>query len=319
MNILGMHHFTAITKNAVKNKEFYTEVLGLRLVKISVNQDSGQNFHLFYADDVGNPGTDYTFFEFKNAGRTHPGTNSISRTSFRVKHDEALQFWHERLQKKAHNVSEIITIFDMKAFYFEDWEGQRLMMVSDNHQQFSLNYVVHEHPEIEKDNAIIGLGPVIIIVSDAASSVRFLHEILAYDLVGAYEDNSVSETKVFVLESKNPGHHGAIHVRQDSKSPNEKPGVASVHHVALKVKDESALKYWSERLTHFNYRHTGVLSRYYFSALYVQDDNGIQYEISSSEPGFMIDESYEDLGTSLSLPQKLEHKRSILEAKIDFL
>lgn len=319
MNIQGMHHFTGITKDAVKNKAFYTEVLGLRLVKVSVNQDTGNNFHLFYADAVGNPGTDYTFFEFKNAGRTHFGTNSISRTSFRVKDDAALTFWHERLREKAPFVGPIYQVFGMKVFNFTDENQQRLMMVSDDNKNFNLQYVVNEHKEIPKGYEIIGLGPVFLTVRNTAKTVRFLHEVLAYDLVGAYENNEQSETKVFVLESKNSGHHSAIHVHQDSQSADEKPGYGSVHHIALSVNDDEALEYWAKRLDHFKFKHSGILNRLYFSSLYVQDDNGIQYEISNLSPGFTVDEKLANLGNKLSLPEKLEFRREKLEKEIDFL
>ena len=318
MNIKGMHHFTGITKDANKNKMFYTQVLGLRLVKISVNQDTGENYHLFYADEKGHPGTDFTFFEIKNAGRTHPGTNSISKTSFRVKNNDALAYWHKRLNSLNVKTGDIKTIFGMQVFDFEDHEKQRLMMVSDDNQEFGRDYTVHKHENIKPGFEIRGLGPVFLTVKKVSETVSFLKEVLAYDLSGAYEDEKLSETKIFVLESKNPGHHGAIHVLQKSDIETEKPGVGSVHHIALSVSDETALEYWQERLNHFKYKNSGIVDRHYFKAIYVKDSNNIQYELSSESPGFTVDETIDQLGKSLSLPEKLEHKRDDLEKNIDF-
>lgn len=308
MDILGIHHVSAITANVQKNAQFYTNVLGLRLVKKTVNQDDHKMYHLFYADEFGTPGTDMTFFGINMAGRTYPGTNSISRTSFRVPTDEAIDFWHKRLQEKDVQIGEIETVFSKKTFSFIDPEGQRLMLISDEENEGIPGGTPWERADIPIEYAIIGLGPSEFTVERPHATIALLESVFHFSQTEAV-DHLKNRTQLYVGEG---GNGGEVWIRE-KKGDKERPGRGSVHHVALRVRDEQTLAYFRDRLREERIGTTDIVERFYFKSLYFRDPNGLTIELATDGPGFTIDEPLESLGEALSLPPFIEDKREEIE------
>lgn len=316
MYLKGIHHVSAITANALNNYYFYTEVLGMRLVKKSINQDDPSVYHLFYADEVGNPGTDLTFFEIPNAGRTHPGNNSISNTSLRVPNDEALNYWIERFNQYNVDHEGISEQGGRKVIHFKDPENQRLTLISDEH-----NTGVPGGRPWKKSNAsvvhgIIGLGPVKLTVPDPGPTIAVLTEVLSFKQVGSYPSSTLGQDDILVFATGEGGTGAEIHLEIRKDLPRERPGRGSVHHVAFRVENDEELERWRERLIEARLPNSGIVDRYYFKALYFREPNRILFELSTDGPGFATDEKIENLGETLALPPFFEDQRAEIEAKL---
>lgn len=315
MKLAGIHHVSAITADADKNHDFFTRVLGMRLVKKSVNQDNTSSYHLFYADAVGTPGTDMTYFDIPMAGRTYPGVSSISNTGFRVKSADALKFWKERFVKFNVPHDEIKDRFGRKTLYFEDFEGSRLMLVVDN--GIGIPYgEAWVKEEISAENAIVGLGPVKLTVRKAASTEKVLTKILGFTLAGSYPSDISDMPDILVYTIGQGGPAGEVHIETRTDLPVERPGRGSVHHVAFRVPTMEDYPKWEELLRSQGFATSGLVDRYYFKSIYFREPNGILYELATDEPGFDTDEPMETLGENLALPPFLEPKREQIEASL---
>lgn len=315
MKLAGIHHVSAITADADKNHDFFTRILGMRLVKKTVNQDSTSSYHLFYADAVGTPGTDMTYFDIPMAGRTYPGVSSISNTGFRVKSEDALKFWKERFTKLEVPHDEIKEKFGRKTLYFEDFEGSRLMLVVDDGKGIPYGEAWVKE-EISAENAIVGLGPVKLTVRKADSTEKVLTEILGFTLAGSYPSEIANMPEVLVYTTGAGGPAGEVHIETRTDLPQERPGRGSVHHVAFRVPTMEDYPKWEELLRAKGFVTSGLVDRYYFKSIYFREPNGILYELATDEPGFNSDEPLESLGESLALPPFLEPKREQIEAKL---
>lgn len=309
MKLKGIHHVSAITANAKNNYDFYTRILGMRLVKKTVNQDAPSMYHLFYADEKGQPGTDLTFFEIHRAGNTYPGTRSISTTSLRVKSDEALSYWQKRLKENDVAVDPIQERMGRKTVSFRDHEGQRLLLVSDEKNEGIASGNPWDQSPVPQEYGITGLGPVHLTVSEAAKTAKVLTDILGFRKTGSYGQWTVYET--------GEGGTGAeVHVEEKPDTQPEKPGRGSVHHVAFRVDNEEELKKWQEIIQASGYPNSGLVDRYYFKSLYFREANHILFELATDGPGFAIDEDLDHLGETLALPPFLEHKRKEIEENL---
>lgn len=315
MKLAGIHHVSAITADADKNHDFFTRILGMRLVKKTVNQDSTSSYHLFYADAVGTPGTDMTYFDIPMAGRTYPGVSSISNTGFRVKSEDALIFWKERFTKLEVPHDEIKEKFGRKTLYFEDFEGSRLMLVVDDGKGIPYGEAWVKE-EISAENAIVGLGPVKLTVRKADPTEKVLTEILGFTLAGSYPSEIANMPEVLVYTTGAGGPAGEVHIETRTDLPQERPGRGSVHHVAFRVPTMEDYPKWEELLRAKGFVTSGLVNRYYFKSIYFREPNGILYELATDEPGFNSDEPLESLGESLALPPFLETKREQIEAKL---
>ncbi|MCD8509038.1 MAG: ring-cleaving dioxygenase [Bacillus sp. (in: Bacteria)] len=313
----GIHHVSAITANAKKNYEFYTKLLGLRLVKKTVNQDETSMYHLFYADERGNPGTDLTFFEIPMAGKTYAGTNSISATSLRVPNDAALDYWKGRFQQFKVDHDKISKDSGRATLTFRDFEGQRLILVSDENNQGVPGGKVWSKSPVPQEVGIIGLGPVFLTVSRLKRTVDTLINVLGFTEKGSYY-TAVEGTKneVFVFETGEGGTGAEVHLMEITDQPREKSGRGSVHHVAFRVENETELRKWVEYLNERNIQSSGFVERYYFKSLYFREPNGILFELATDGPGFETDEDFEHLGEKLALPPYFEDQRKSIEAKL---
>lgn len=315
MQLSGIHHVSAITADAEQNVDFFTRVLGMRLVKKTVNQDSTSSYHLFYADAVGSPGTDMTYFDIPMAGRTTPGVSSISNTAFRIMSEEALAFWKQRFESMNIPHDEVMERFGRKTLAFSDWEGSRLMLVVDdgNGVPYGTPWIREDIPELF---SIVGLGPVTLTVRKAASTVAVLKDVLNFREIGSYPSTVEGMPDVLVLSTGEGGPAAEVHIKTRPDLPMERPGRGSVHHVAFRVKSMEEYDHWETLLRNHGFMTSGKVDRYYFKSIYFREPNGILYELATDEPGFAIDESLDTLGETLALPPFLEPDREAIEASL---
>jgi glyoxalase family protein len=296
-----------ITKSANENNHFYKEVLGLRRVKISVNQDDPSMYHLFYGDKTGSPGTELTFFEIPMSGNTHRGTNAITRIGLLVPSEESLTYWKERFEAYGVKHGEIGTYTNRPSLKFEDPDGLRLVLLASNGEKLGF-WETWEKSNVPEEHQIQGMGPIEITVKRL--------EKLANTLTDLFNYKEVSRDKNEVLFQSIEGEpFGEIAVKQ-MDGPSEKPGRGSIHHLAIRVRNEEELAYWDEQVKKRGFHSSGIVDRFYFKSLYFRESNGILFEIATDEPGFTVDSDVENLGEQLDLPPFLEEKREEIEEKL---
>ncbi|UTR09797.1 ring-cleaving dioxygenase [Evansella sp. LMS18] len=314
--LFGQHHVSAITADAEKNYQFYTEIMGMRLVKKTVNQDSTSMYHLFYADERGNPGTDLTFFEIQNAGRTYPGTNSITGTSLRVADDAALDYWLRRFEDFKVDHDGIERVGGRAQISFRDFENQRLLLVSDETNKGVPGGTPWEGSPVPGEFGILGLGPVQLTVSRPERTAKVLTEILGFRETGSISAEGAEEKNIRVFHTGEGGTGAEVQLIEEADKPRERPGRGSVHHVAFRVESEAELRKWTEFITEAGFSNSGFVERYYFKSLYFREPNGILIELATDGPGFESDESFEELGENLALPPFLESRREEIEKSL---
>ncbi|MGN1402176.1 MAG: ring-cleaving dioxygenase [Bacillus sp. (in: firmicutes)] len=308
-HLKGIHHITAITSSAEKNYHFFTYVLGMRLVKKTVNQDDIRTYHLFFADDKGSAGTDMTFFDFPNIPKGIHGTNEISKTSFRVPTDEALDYWRKRFDRLNIEHTGIKEQFGKKTLSFVDFDNQYYQLVSDQFDRGVASGTPWQKGPIPLEYAITGLGPVYIRVADEKRLSRVLQEVLLF--------RKVDQQGSFHLFEVGEGGNGAqVIVEHNPDLPNARQGFGTVHHAAFRVEDRKVLDEWTNRLNEFGLKNSGHVNRYFFESLYAPVAPQILFEFATDGPGFMGDEPYETLGEKLSLPPFLESKRETIEQMV---
>ena len=314
LHFSGLHHVSALSSDIVRNHDFYTRVLGLRLVKKTVNQDAPTMYHLFYADGAGRPGSDMTFFDFPRAAREHRGRDSISLTTFRVTGPEALNFWQQRLTD--HGVSATRRTVDGRTrLDFEDTDGTRLSLFDDRGQ--GPRGAVWEGSDVPAEFQIQGLGFSAVTVSDLAPFQAFLERGLNMRPVREYRDqDGTGEFSVQVFEMGAGGPNAELHVAVQPDLPRRMPGAGGVHHLALRVRDEAELLTWLAHLDALGYRNSGEIDRHWFQSVYITAPSGIIIELATDGPGFATDEAAHALGERLSLPPFLEPRRAEIEAKV---
>ncbi|GAA0452137.1 ring-cleaving dioxygenase [Alkalibacillus silvisoli] len=315
MELLGIHHVSAMTKHAQQNVDFYTELLGMRLVKKTVNQDDPSMYHLFYGDEVGNPGTELTFFEMTQIGQNHDGNNSISTTSLRVPNNEALQYWEKRLTEAGVEHEGIVEQFGRKVLPFRDFENQRLTLVSDENNQGVLAGSPWEKSKANPKHGIIGLGPIHLTVPNLDRTEPILTKLLSFSRSGTYTHHQ-TEKEVVVFETGEGGTGAELHVHERPDVLAERLGRGGVHHVAFRVKDEEEMHQWIDRLNKAKIGNSGFVDRFYFKSVYFREPNGILFELATDGPGFTTDEGEATLGESLALPPFLEEKREQIERQL---
>jgi glyoxalase family protein len=306
--LAGIHHLTAVTAQAARNHRFYTQTLGMRLVKKSVNQDDVSAYHLFYADGAGSPGSDLTFFDWP-AAREQRGTHSIVRTGLRVAGEATLRWWTERLAAEAVKAESIRRIDGRLTLEFEDFEGQRFGMVVDEHAARATHHPWAASP-VPAEHQILGLGPVTMSVPRLEPTDRVLQRVLNLRPLREYR---TEDAAVHVYEMGQGGPGAELHVAVQPQLPAARPGAGGVHHVAFRttLADYHA---WAERLQELGVPSSGPVDRYYFKSLYFREPNGVLFEIATDEPGFAVDEPVESLGERLALPPFLEPRREEIEA-----
>ncbi|MBP1990807.1 ring-cleaving dioxygenase [Paenibacillus eucommiae] len=306
--ISGHHHISMLTKNAPLNNQFYQKVLGLRRVKKTVNQDNPTMYHLFYGDLTGSAGTELSFFEMPKAGSTIRGTNAITQIGLLVPSFESLLFWKKRFESFDVRHGEITSYAGRDALHFEDSEGLRMMLLNNNGEVVPENWSVWKDSTVEEKHQILGMGTVEITVRHLESLANTLKDMFGY------VEASRSDTEA-IYQSVGGQSFGEIVIKQE-EGASEKPGKGSIHHLAIRVKNEDELRYWEEVVKERGFHSTGIVDRFYFQSLYFRESNGILFEIATDGPGFTADSTVEELGKALDLPPFLEERRAEIEANL---
>ncbi|MBM7653296.1 ring-cleaving dioxygenase [Neobacillus cucumis] len=317
MQLLGLHHVSILTGKAEKNYEFYTKILGMRLVKKTVNQDNTQSYHLFYADAEGTPGTEVTFFDIPGLGSSYRGTTDISTVSLRVKTTDSLLFWRERFKQLGVQHDAVIQKrAGRDSLAFRDFEGTRLILVADNGEDGVRAGIPWKREDIPVEHAIVGLGPVTLTVSIPEPTIGILTEVMGFRYVNSYPSLEGEYPDLMVYATGEGGSGAEVHIEPRPDLPRARIGRGGVHHVAFRVPNEVEYNQWAERLKENRIASSGKVERFYFKALYFREPNGILFELSTDTPGFATDEPLDTMGQKLALPPFLEPKRQEIEANL---
>jgi glyoxalase family protein len=292
MEFDGIHHVTCITGDAPRNVDFYTRVLGLRLVKKTVNQDDPTVYHLFYADEQGTPGSDITFFEYPGVRRGRAGAGMVHTVQWRVASDAALDFWEERLATEAAAVAR-----GDDGLSFEDPEGLRHRLVVSTVEDAPL---MAEQPDVPAEHALQGFDAVRAFGPASAASRDLLEQTLGFRTVGDE-----------VWEARGPTR-GGLYAYDEPAAERGLGGAGTVHHVAWSspLEDHEA---WHARVAAAGVHPSPIIDRFWFRSIYFREPNGILFEIATLGPGFSLDEDPEHLGEALILPPAFEHLRDQVE------
>jgi glyoxalase family protein len=295
MQLEGIHHITAITSDAQRNVDFYAGVLGLRLVKKSVNQDHTSVYHLFYGDEQGDPGADLTFFEYPGLPRGRAGAGMVHRILWRVQGADALDFWAGRLRDAGYESAR-----DGDSLRFVDCEGleHELLVVETTDEPLAAR-----HPEIAPELALQGFHAVRAYTDDPERSRPLLEQTLGFKPQDGTSWESRGELR------------GGLY-RYDTP-PTERPlqGAGTVHHVAWATYPEDQ-EAWQRRVAESGAHATPIIDRYYFRSIYFREPSGVLFELATMGPGFTVDEPVEHLGEKLSLTPQFEHLRDEIEPKL---
>lgn len=299
MNVKGIHHVTAVSAKIAGNLAFYTGVLGMRLVKKSVNQDDVSAYHLFYADAVGSPGTDLTFFDWPAISPNVPGAATVALTTLRVQ-GQSLDDWQVRLMEAG-----VVPIRDQDLagrdrLTFVDPEGQSLALVDNTGFAGS---VVPWTEGISEAMAIRGIYGVDIASARPDSTRRVLTELLGYEDVDGTQFRMSGEdySSELIVREPNGNNFGQV-------------GYGGVHHVAFRVQGDDEIRAFQEKIESFGIRTSGFIDRFYFHSLYFREPGGVLFELATEGPGFSSDEDPSHLGEGIALPPFLEpHRDRIVE------
>jgi glyoxalase family protein len=302
-NLTGLHHITAISSDAKRNLQFYTQVLGLRFVKKSVNQDDTGTYHLYYGNYTGAPGTALTFFPWAGLPRGRPGKGQSYATAFSVPAN-SLPFWQERLAQLKVTTYPVETRFGDQVLPFQDHDGLRLELVATNE--------VDSRPptpaaDVPAEFAIRGFHSSTLAVGDAAPTAAVLTDQMDYTLK-AQEGHRARYT----VADGGPGTY--VDVTTDPAIPRGLNGAGTIHHVAFRTPTDQTQIAARQTLVANSLHVSPVIDRAYFKSIYYREPNGVLFEIATDQPGFAIDEPVETLGTKLSLPPHLEPYRTEIEA-----
>jgi glyoxalase family protein len=301
----GIHHVTAIAGDAQRNLDFYSELLGLRLVKQTVNFDDPGTYHLYYGDEEGRPGTIMTFFPWKGAPRGSLGAGQTSATAFSVPVG-SLGFWKQRLQNARVPVEDPHSRFNEEVLSLADPDGLRLELVA--HEE-AMDLPLWQNGPIQAAHAIRAFHGVTLLEHYLEATARLLTEDLGFE-----EGATSGERQRFNAPAGGPASRVDILTRPDQGFG--RIAVGSVHHVAFRIAGTPEQSSWREQAIANGLRVTSMRDRTYFRSVYFQEPGGVLFEIATDAPGFAIDESVDDLGSSLQLPEWLEPQREILQKQL---
>ena len=303
--VLGLHHVTSISSDPQKTLDFYSKILGLRLIKLTVNYDDPSTYHVYFGDEIGHPGSVLTFFPWSGQPRGRKGTGQATNTSFSIP-QESIPYWQDRL--KSHSVSQEATRkrFGETVLSFEDQDGQGLELVGNNENEGRTGWTQGPVP---REHAIRGFHSVTLSEEVLERTESVLVDTLGFRLVGQEENR-------FRYEA-GKGAAGAI--LDVVSRPNAQRGfvsVGTVHHVAFRASDDEHQKVLHQEIVRADLNVTPVIDRNYFHSIYFREHGGVLFEVATDQPGFAIDESPEQLGTSLILPPWLEQSRAEIEKNL---
>jgi glyoxalase family protein len=311
LDLKGMHHVSALSAHIGRTRHFYTRVLGLRPVITTVNQDDPTMYHLFFSDGRGSPGSEMTVFDMPHAAPEYRGTNSISRTTFRVAGARALEYWRHRFDELSVEHQGVGERDGRTVLDFEDVVGTQLSLVDDAGAGDASPWSRSPVPEACQ---IRGLGYNVLTVPQLAPTDRFLREALGFEPRREYAADGDGRRRVHVYTLGNGGVHQEIHIAVRDDLPRAKYGSGGVHHLALRVADGGAMPAWVDRLTSLGHHNSGIVDRHYFKSIYVREPNHILFELATDGPGFDVDGPVD--AARLSLPPALEPRRGEIEAAL---
>jgi glyoxalase family protein len=307
----GMHHVSSLSAHIGRTRDFYTRVLGMRPVITTVNQDEPTMYHLFFADGKGSPGSDMTVFDMPHAAPEYRGNNSISRTTFRVNGDDALEYWAMRLAEDGVSHEGIGTRDGRTVLDFDDTVGTQLSLIDDRGAGSSNPW---DTSPVPAEHQIRGLGYNVITVPDLEPTDRFLRDALGLREDHVYPVSGYPNFRVHVYAIGDGPAANELHVEVRDDLPRAKYGSGGVHHLALRVAGEQSMEAWEARISGLGYRNSGIVDRHYFKSLYVREPNHILFELATEGPGFEVDGPID--ANRLSLPPFLEPRRAEIESRL---
>jgi glyoxalase family protein len=307
-SISGIHHVTAIASGAQANFNFYTDVLGLRLVKRTVNFDSPDTYHFYYGDTAGHPGTLITFFPFEHAAPGRIGPGMADATTFAIPKD-ALEPWMLRFAELGYETNGPITRFAENILGVFDPDGLKIELVAEADQKPHSSSTEEFQNRIPAEHAIRRLHSISLCVEAPERTARLLTETFGYELIG--EEPSHQR-----FRARSGGPAGIVDIQCSPELMRGRMGAGTVHHVAFRARDDAEQLKWRESILALGYNVTPVLNRQYFRSIYFREPGGALFEIATDPPGFGIDERPETLGTALKLPAWLEPRRQEIERRL---
>ena len=301
-DILGLHHVTAISNNAKINHHFYTDVLGLRMVKKTVNFDDPGTYHFYFGDEQGSPGSIITFFPWEGIGKGVNGAGMATHTGYSVP-SGSFDFWKERLAKFGITTIES-EIFEEKVLSFNDPDGMQLQLIVPNKIDSREPWTTSD---ISADYAIRGFHNVTLTLRSVNATSKVLTDLLGYSLVK-------QEGNIYRFETDTTEAANIIDILEDPNAHDGRNAAGTNHHIAFRVKNDDILMEVRERVVAAGLSITPKINRDYFFSLYFREPGGVLFELATDNPGFTVDESLESLGTALKLPSQYEGMRSKIEA-----
>lgn len=306
--ILGLHHVTAIADNAQRNYAFYTNVLGLRMVKKTVNFDDPGTYHFYYGNETGEPGTILTFFPWEGIGKGRNGTGITSEIAYSVPNG-SLEFWKERFKKSGVQTGEVIQRFNEQYLPFTDPDGLESTLVIPQSKDDRKPWTGAGIPE---DAAITGFHNVTLSLQRLEPTAKVLTDVLGYKLTQEEANRYRFETDVHPTAS-------IIDIVIPDRANASYNAAGTIHHIAFRVKDREVQKHIQEKISQLKLQATPQIDRNYFHSVYFREPGGVLFEIATDEPGFLIDENLQTLGTHLMLPPQYEGRRKQIEAALPAL
>jgi glyoxalase family protein len=303
--VLGLHHVTAISSDPQRTLDFYTKILGLRLIKLTVNYDDPSTYHVYFGDEIGHPGTVLTFFPWPGQPRGRKGAGQATNTSFSIPR-ESSTYWEDRLKSHGVSLETPLKRFGDTVLSFEDQDGQGLELVGTKETE---NRTGWSEGPIPREHSITGFHSVTLLEVVMERTESVLVDTLGFRQVGEEENR-------FRYEA---GKGAAGTILDIVSSPNSKRGfvsVGTVHHVAFRASDDEHQNDLRQQILKGDLNVTQVINRNYFHSIYFREHGGVLFEVATDQPGFTIDESPEKLGTSLALPPWLENSRAEIEKNL---
>jgi glyoxalase family protein len=299
--ILGLHHITAIADNAKRNLDFYTQVLGVRLVKKTVNFDDPGTYHFYFGNENGTPGTILTFFPWEGIGQGTNGSGMATHIGYSVPKG-SLEFWKNRLQGLNIKVEEG-EIFGEKLISFKDPDGLQLQLIEPSTED---SRKVWTTEELKDENALKGFHNVTLTLKKAEPTMKVLTDILGYDL-------QKQEGERYRLATNAIDTANLVDIIENDKTPAGRNAAGTNHHIAFRVKDDQVLMEYRDKVLSAGLSITPKINRDYFYSLYFREPGGVLFEIATDNPGFTVDEPLDELGTHLKLPAQYEGMRDKIE------
>ena len=300
--ILGLHHITAIAGDPQRNYDFYTKVLGLRMVKKTVNFDDPQTYHFYFGNKTGYPGTILTFFPWPRAKQGKNGVGMATEIGYSVP-ERSLDFWQKRFEEHGVIYGKISEEFGEKVLPFEDPDGLKLKLIVANSPD---SREAWETEEIKSDVALKGFHSVGLNLYNRTPTEGILTDIFGYKF-------KAQEGNRFRYSTDAVENASVIDIIEDSSGERGINAAGTNHHIAFRVKDEASQEFFRNKIVEAGFNITGKIDRDYFYSLYFREPGGVLFEIATDNPGFTRDESLEELGSSLQLPKQYEASREKIE------